>query len=119
MEQSAINVDFIEDILLEKLAYQNKFCQKIIKMVKDVESEHEEENQEVSMSSRISDRGQQVIKKDLPNLQRCWQWVKGLLYDFVKIKTQFEKNQKSTDKLKKKLAVQEDLIREMKKAMAQ
>lgn len=37
MDRNAINVDHIEEILLEKLAYQNKFCQKVIKMVRDVE----------------------------------------------------------------------------------
>ena len=69
----------IED-LLKRLSKEHKFSVKIIKLVRDTEDYEE------SKSLSLAD---------------CWRWIKGLLYDFVRLKQNFEKTNQALIKAEK------------------
>ena len=59
------------DDLLKRLTKEHKFSLKVIKLVKDTED---------------------MDKSAQPSLADCWRWLKGLLYDFVKLQKEMVHN---------------------------
>jgi hypothetical protein len=65
---------------------------KIQKMVRDVEKGEEDINSEPGSKSI-----QGFSKEHIPSLADCWRWLKGLLYDFITLKRQCKKLEKSNE----------------------
>ena len=63
MEMSPAKVTM--DDLMKRLAKEHKFSVKVIKLVQDTED---------------------MDPASPPSLADCWRWIKGLLYDFLKMK---------------------------------
>ena len=75
---------------VKKTQREKKFCQKIQKMVRDVEKGEEDNNSEKGSKS-IQNFSKDQKSLPIPSLADCWRWLKGLLYDFISLKRQCKK----------------------------